>query len=375
MSGFSLRDQLFNASTVDGLAARFSAVLDTFERDRFVERVLEPFPDLQLKARIDHMATVLRDHLPPSYADAVGVIVAALPPPLDPSLEDDDFGDFILAPLSRFVALYGCTSEHFDQSVTALRAITMRFSAEDAIRAFINAFPDRTYAVLDRWSRDDNYHVRRLVSEGTRPRLPWSGRLAVDATWPLALLDRLHADPTRYVTRSVANHINDISKSDPALAVRRIEAWQTERRQRPDEMAFIARHALRGLVKAGDSAALRLLGYGDAPALERVRAICETPEVRIGERLQFGLTLAAEAPQSLLVDYRVHFARPDDRRSAKVYRLGVVTLEPGTDVRLRKRHLLRQMTTRRLYSGTHRVDIVANGTVISTFDFELVGAD
>ncbi len=369
---FSLRDHLFNPDTVGQLAAWISAAHRPFDAEQFVSAVIDPFPELSLKERIAHIAQVLHSHLPDRYEEALAIIVGALPPELDPALSDDDFGDYIIAPLSHFVATYGCEEQYRDISLDALRAITKRFSAEDAIRFFINAFPDETFTFLMQCAEDDNYHVRRLASEGSRPKLPWSSKLAVDHTWPLPILDKLYSDSTRYVTRSVANHVNDLNKIDADLAVSTLKQWQGEGGQETGEMAFLTRHGLRTLVKQGSKPALTLLGYGEAPKVEIINLVCTTPEVTLGEALHFSFDLVGGKNQALLIDYRMHFARPDDRPSAKVFKLKQLEITKGERITITKRHPMRVMTTRRLYRGEHRVAIQINGTVVAEFAFTLV---
>ena len=183
-SGFSLKDELFNPAKVKGLATELAAAVPGFTAEQFVAEVCEPFPQLELKERIAHIADVLERHLDSDFATACQHIVAALPPPLDPTNTDNDFGDFIYAPYGEFVARHGTTSAHYQVALETLRELTMRFSMEYAIRAFINSMPEKTFDVLTQWAHDPNYHVRRLVSEGTRPLLPWSARLTPDLKRP-----------------------------------------------------------------------------------------------------------------------------------------------------------------------------------------------
>lgn len=236
---FSLKDQLFNRERIEFLADRFSASQPDFDRARFVADAIKGLSALELKQRIVHLAACLERVLAVDFRQAAGQIVAALPPPLDPTKTDDDFGDFIFAPLGEFVVRNGLTKQHLKLSLRTLREITMRFSMEDAIRSFINNWPDEVFCTLEKWSTDSNYHVRRLVSEGTRPRLPWSGRLTTNFDRALPLLDQLHADPTRYVTRSVANHLNDIAKIDPPTVLRTIKRWRQQMMQRPAELEWM----------------------------------------------------------------------------------------------------------------------------------------
>ncbi len=265
---FSLKDHLFNRGSVTTLAEQVRTASDVFDADAFVAMVMDGLPERELKQRIDWISHCLRQHLPHDYRDAVRVILAALPPRLDENLTDNDFGDFIHAPYAHFVAEYGCTPEDLEFSLEALREITMRFSAEFAIRDFINAFPETTLATIASWAADPNYHVRRLCSEGTRPTLPWARRLVIPVEATIPVLDRLYADPTRYVTRSVANHLNDISKVDPDLTLATLQRWQSTGEQDPAEMRFMLRHATRTLIKKGHPE--RHGPVGDEPGPEGV---------------------------------------------------------------------------------------------------------
>ena len=199
------------------------------------------------------------------------------------------------------------------------------------IRPFLNRWPDKTLDRMRGWVEDENYHVRRLVSEGTRPRLPWGRNIALDPLVPLEFLDRLHNDPTRYVTRSVANHLNDLTRRHPDAVIQRLTGWRAQGRQATGEMHWITRHALRTAVKRGEPEALALLGY-HAPDGLRVDLGLETPRVAIGGRLEFHVQVTAPRDMAVLVDYRVHFARPNGKPAFKVFKLGKARLAAGVPV-------------------------------------------
>jgi 3-methyladenine DNA glycosylase AlkC len=254
-----LKDQLFTREKVELIASEIQRVHSAFRADQFVTAVVVRFPELELMARIDWIATCLEGHLPPGFRRAVGVLVRSLPAPVDPTLSDGDFGDFIYAPYATYVARRGCNAEDLEFSLAALREITTRFSAEFAIRPFLDLFPGQVLATLQVWTKDEHYHVRRLCSEGTRPRLPWARRLMLPNDVGIPILDQLFADPTRYVTRSVANHVNDISKKDPHLALHTLQRWRSSGQQQAGEMGYLIRHAARTLVRAGHPRALDLV--------------------------------------------------------------------------------------------------------------------
>ncbi len=367
---FSLKDQLFNAEKVAYLAGLFGAADARFDAAGFERDVMAEMLPLELKARMLLIARVLGAYLPADFEDAVGVIERALPPELDLSKTDDDFGDFIFGPLGEYVAAHGM--EHFDVSMRVMKAITKRFSTEFAIRPFLNAEPERVLAVLGHWAQDENYHVRRLVSEGTRPKLPWGMKIGLAVTDALPLLDVLYSDPTRYVTRSVANHLNDIAKTDAGLVVDTLERWQKEGRQAPKEMNWMIRHALRTLIKAGDPRAMALLGYVPDPAIEVGEIVLGSEHVLFGDVLPFDVEVRASGAAKLLVDYIVGFVKADGSRKGKVFKLKQVELAAGERVVVSKRHRFKaDATTFRLYPGRTTIAVQINGVVRAEAAFDL----
>ena len=358
-----LKDLLFNKAKVEQIATELHRVYLPFHAETFVRDVIKKFPELELKARIAWIDECLARHLPSNYRQALHIILKSLPEPNDPHLSDDDFGDFIYAAYADFIARNGCVKQHLPASLNALREITMRFSAEDAIRSFINDFPDETLQALSTWSTDRHYHVRRLCSEGTRPTLPWSKRLTIPVSAPLPILDNLFTDPTRFVTRSVANHINDLSKIDPDLAIATLARWKQSGKQTPKEIGFIIRHALRTLIKEGHPKALRLLGVSPNPNV-RVSDISVPTRVKMNRALEFSFTLWAGQSTTIIADYVITFQnRAGQLSGRKVFKLKTIRLPKAGRLTLTKRHLLREhMTTRKVFRGRHELEIQINGT-------------
>lgn len=371
-TSFSLKDQLFNPEKVDYLASLLKQAHPDFQASEFRRVVLDKFPELELKQRIEWISCCLGNHLPGDYSEALRTILKALPPELSPDAGDDDYGDFIFAPLSHFVAANGCTEQHLEESLAGLKAITKRFTVEDAIRYFLNAFPDRTFQFLRECALDSHYHVRRLASEGSRPSLPWSQKLSTEPSRALPLLDLLYSDKTRYVTRSVANHLNDISKINPELVLETLQRWQEREDQSAQEMEFITRHGLRTLVKQPHPQALALLGFHRAPKVKLIALSSSTPTVKLGTAFEFHLVLQSEQDQKLLLDYVMEFpsaAGKSPRR--KVFKLRNSQLKAGERLELHKKHPMKLMTTRALYEGVHRVELRLNGVPQGSIEFVL----
>ncbi|MFK7752493.1 MAG: hypothetical protein AB8B51_08075 [Sedimentitalea sp.] len=364
--GYSLKDQLFNTKKVGYLAGLFEGI----DQPAFEGAVMARLLDLELKERITWIAQCLGEALPGNLPQIAPALLTALPPPLDPGKQDDDFGDFIFAPLGELVAARGL--DHPELALNLLGEITQRFSMEWAIRPFLNHCPELVLARLAEWVHHDSYHVRRLVSEGTRPRLPWGMGVALDLSDPLALLDQLHRDSTRYVTRSVANHLNDITKKDPDLVMDRLEHWAVLDQQSPNELAWMRSHSLRGLVKAGHPRALAMLGYRADADLACDVTIKPAP-VHIDGALDFKCRISAPESTPVLVDYVIHFAGDNGHVRRKVFKLkqGVVTGKAPLE--MTKVHKLKgNASTFRLVPGAHQLDVQVNGTIRATAAFTLL---
>jgi len=360
-------------NVVRSLARDLRRAHATFSERAFVRESSEGLDELELTARGWRIADALRRHLPAPFSEAAAIVRAALGPELD---RTDAFGMAIFRylPYVFFVQKYGLDA--VEPALELQYELTKRFSAESSIRAFLVRYPDRTLRQLQRWTKDPNVHVRRLVSEGTRPRLPWAPRLRAFQADPapvLGLLERLRDDPERYVQRSVANNLNDISKDHPDLAIATCARWL----ERPTSgRRWIVSHALRSLVKQGHRGALALLGAGHTPEVKIERVRLTPRRARLGDTLKFELRLASTgaAAQSLVVDYRVHFVKSDRKTSPKVFKLKKLELAPHASVELRGRVSLAPMTTRRHYPGRHALDLVVNGVVHPLVTFSVAGA-
>ena len=359
---FSLKDHLFNREKVEKIAREISGVYPGFKSEDFSKKVLVKFPELELMQRVYWIRTCLREYLPWDYKDAVNILLMSLPPPCDPALSDDDFGSFIYSPYSYFVAEWGCVNEYVSFSLDALHQLTTRFSVEGPIRFFLNNFPEETMRSMSRWVDDDHYHIRRLVSEGTRPKLPWAKAITLQIEEPIPFLEILHTDRTRFVTRSVANHLNDISKQNADLVIKTLKRWHKAGKQDNKELDFITRHSLRSLVKNGHQDALELLGFS-ARAFKVENLVIKTSRVKVGEAVEFSFEIVsiANRAQALMIDYILHFQKNNGEFASKTYKIAKKTIAPKEVITIEKKHPLRVMTTRKLYPGTHKVELQING--------------
>lgn len=368
---FSMKDRLFNAETLGQLGREYEAGLPDLDGQSFSQKALSGVAERSLMECLDWFADCIEPHLADDFLEMADQIRAMMPPPLDPALKDDDFGQFIHAVPGVLAVRYGL-EDHREVALDLLHAATQRFSMEFYIRPFLNRWPDETLARLERWATDENYHVRRLVSEGTRPNLPWARGVDLTLAQTLPLLDLLHADDARFVTRSVANHLNDVTKKDPEAVLDRLVAWQGLERQTKKELDWMTRHALRTLVKDGHPAALLQLGYrGDIGVKANIEIAKNV--LKIGETLSFECELVVDEDLPVLVDYRLRFARPGRKSGEKVFKLKQANAKSGKAIRLTKDHKLKgDATTFRLYPGPHEITLQVNGVDRATSTFELI---
>jgi 3-methyladenine DNA glycosylase AlkC len=369
---FSLKDHLFNAETIAQLAGEF-ATLPGFDAEAFAAEVLDGFADRELLQRLEWIADCLEPRLARDFPAMADQLEAAMPARLDPTLKDDDFGQFIHAVPGILAVRHGLEA-HRKRALDLLEEATQRFSMEFYIRPFLNRWPEETLARLARWTSHGNYHVRRLVSEGTRPRLPWAKNITIDPMAPLPMLESLHADPARFVTRSVCNHMNDLSRVDAGRVMDVMEGWRAQGQQDARELRWMMGHALRTLIKQGDARAMAMLGYA-AEAEVQVEHVTMTPTApKIGDKVVVEIALSAKVETPVLVDYAIGFLRPSGKVSDKVFKVkqGVVT--PGKPLILRKTQTFKgDATTYALVPGAHVLSVMVNGVVRETLEFNLRG--
>ncbi|HEY0817806.1 MAG TPA: DNA alkylation repair protein [Rhizobacter sp.] len=350
-----------------------------FDARRFRSLALSGLEMLEMKARAQHLCSALEKTLPADFDSAAAVMegaLASMDPIDDATLDsptgarDDGLAGWAVWPLTEYVARRGQADP--PRALQALHAMTQRFTAEWAIRPFILAEPALSFDTLGRWSTDASAHVRRLVSEGSRPRLPWGmvlKPLVDDPSPTLPLLRTLMDDASPYVRRSVANHLNDIAKDHPYL----IESWLQEHlpSATPQRLALL-RHASRTLVKKGHAGVLKAFGVGDAFRGSATLAL-SARRVRVGDSLQLTLVLQSTArkPQRLAIDYAVHHVKASGATSPKVFKGWGIELAAGEERALRKQHSLKPITTRTYYAGTHRLEVLVNGTSVAEASFDL----
>ncbi len=351
----------FNAQRFREIAAELGELYARFDQKRFMGLALPDLDSLTLLQRLRRMTECFRETLPADYRQALRILEK-----LAPRIQHG----FVTLVLPDFVACYGL--EDFDASMQALKFFTTFGSSEFAIRHFLRRDLRRTLAVMEKWSRDKNEHTRRLASEGSRPRLPWSFRLdalIADPTPVVPILENLKADPSLYVRKSVANHLNDISKDHPAWVMDRLQSWPLDEAH----TRWIAKRALRTLIKAGNRRALHLMGAGGLPEVRASNFEVAPRKVILGGRVTLSVEIESTAaqPQRLVIDYVVHYVKKSGGTSAKVFKWKEVVLGAGATISLSRSQSIRNFTTRVHYPGRHRVELIVNGERLAESSFLL----
>lgn len=353
-----LKETLTSRAHFKQCARDMKQAYSSLDEDAFFRFMVRDLDQLELKQRITRAVEACGQFLPSDFPQALNILYRFA--------ENKDIQFFYLF-LSEFVATYGL--DDYDRSIQALHDFTPLFSSEFAIRPFIQRHPQKTLKHMLRWTSSTNVHVRRLASEGSRPRLPWGMQLkAVIAdptlTWPI--LDALKADPEKYVQKSVANHINDISKDHPDWVVRQFDP----RVRIPPSTAWIIKHGLRTLIKKGDKGALALFG-ADAKPEVKVSCLKWTKRVCLGERFLFSFRCASttKTTQHLIVDFKIIFRGKQGQPREKIFKLKQISLAAGECVDLKQGYDFKNLSTRKHYPGQHGFEILMNGEVMVSKNF------
>ena len=357
----ALKD-LFNRENIGALATDISSVSQLFQEADFINTIFDQdWEERSLKEREQHLTRTLGAFLSNSYPEALQVLRQVGP----------RHEGFIATALSGFVSEYGLDAEFFDLSVTALKEFTKSCTSEFAVRPFIENYEEKMLALMLEWASDECEHVRRLASEGCRPALPWGKALVKykqDPTPILPILERLKDDNSKYVQKSVANNLNDISKTHPDLILELANKWLGT----SNNTDWIVKHALRTLLKSGHVEALKLFGYEDARSVTVTPVTVSKNRLTIGDCLTFSFEIQSDVDTLARLEYAVDFVKANGKTSRKVFKISETKLMAGKEKSYEKRHGFKDLTTRKHYPGIHTITVLVNGIPRESESFELL---
>lgn len=363
-------------AVIDITADILQRVEPTYDRKRFADLAADGLSSLELKERVLQFAHALDATLPVDFSAAAEILIKSLHPSEDTDRDNIEFGPegvcgFAGWPLTEWVAIRAHDHATPDAALGVLKEMTKRFSAEFAVRPFLDKHTEASLKIFQEWTQDENRHVRRLASEGARPRLPWGIRLQKFIEKPnliLPILEALKDDPEEYVRRSVANNLNDIAKDHPDMVADIAVDWlenATRDRQR------LVKHACRTLIKQGHGRALEAFGYFPVEPSSAALNIL-TPTVNYGNALEFEFSLdGLPKGTGLMIDYAIHFVKANGTRTAKVFKWKDLK-SAGDSLTATRQHAIKPITTRVYYPGEHMIEVMVNGRSVAQAEFTLI---
>lgn len=356
-----LKDLFFTTSFVSRLGHAIQRVQPEFDKEQFTGLVQDgTLETRELKGRMRHITRCLHETLPKDYSEALEALIKVAP----------SFPSFDGMVFSDYVGCYGL--DDWELSLPALAFFTKYISAEYAIRPFLAQDPERAMEYLTAWAEDENHDVRRLASEGCRPRLPWGMGLPAFKEDPSPIppiLEKLKDDESEFVRRSVANNLNDISKDHPELVLDICERWYGHNKNTD----WIVKRACRGMLKAGNKRALLLFGFADLAHISVKNLRLDRETLSIGEELRFTFELSVDAREACKarLEFAIDYAKPKGRSSRKVFQIKEASFEPGAHTVSKKRSFADQ-SSRKHHAGEHQISIIVNGAEVAKASFELM---
>jgi 3-methyladenine DNA glycosylase AlkC len=361
---------------IKDMAGHFHKHCPELDQAGFIKDANKDFDSLELKQRSNRITEVMIKYLPSDFEESGRIILLSLGKNLDDDLasgkaDSSGIAGWAIMPLEHYVAQQG--HDHFDLSMNLFKEMTKRGTAEFGIRYFLEKWPVEALAIMKEWTADENVHVRRLASEGSRPKLPWGIHLPVfikDPAPVVELLTQLKDDDKEYVRRSVANNLNDIAKDHPDLVASIAKQWMVDASK---DRKRLIKHACRTLLKNGHPDALEVLGF-TAPVIKEASIEVLTPEVVLGESLEFSLALHSDAghEQAVMVDFIIHHQKANGTTTPKVFKWKTAVLPADKPLMISKRHGIKKITTRVYYPGLHGLEVIVNGVSVGRKDFHLM---
>lgn len=367
---------LLNQDVIEGMASHFKKYASNFDEKSFISDATQDLELLGLKERTDRITDTMIKYFPTDFKKAAKIMLSSLGSPLGDNISSGvvnskGISGWAVTPMAHYIGLKG--HENFDLSMTLFKEMTKCASSEFGIRFFILEQPEKTLSVLKNWALDSDQHVRRLVSEGSRSRLPWAMRLPMfieDPSPVIEILEILKDDESEYVRRSVANNLNDIAKDHPDIVAGIAEKWMVNA---SDERRRLIRHACRTLIKNGHKKTLIVLGY-KPPSIREANIEILTPVVIFGEALEFSISIASSSShdQPLMIDYIIHHQKANGKTLPKVFKCRITNLLKNKTLKITKKHPIKKITTRVYYAGLHSLEVMVNGVSVGKSDFQLM---
>jgi len=356
---------MYNHETLSKFALDIQSVYKSLQVDDFINSVMdETWDDLELKDRGRKICITLGEYLPKDCKEAIKILDAAI------IAHGEEWGGFFPIVLSDFVEVFGQDETNWDISMAALQLYTQYCSSEFAVRPFIINHEERMMAQMYAWAKHENEHIRRLASEGCRPALPWGQALPKykkDPTPVLIILEQLKTDPSPYVRKSVANNLNDISKTHPDLVAKLAKDWYGKN----SDTDWVVKHGCRTLLKKGNRDVLAIFGFDDADAIEVSDFALEKSSTSIGSDIIFSFAVGVKKDTKLRLEYGIDYMKSNAKTNRKIFQISESAVEKDLNKNYTRKHSFADVSTRKHYPGTHSVTLIVNGAERGTLNFEV----
>lgn len=355
---------IYSKAFIDEFTGLLKQVYPALDTNRFTKLIFnKTWPEKELKQRMRHIAEVLRTVLPENFVEASAIIIRCVE-----KLQTEEEGmNFPYMFFGDFIELYGIDDP--ENAIIAMEKITQFSSAEFAIRPFLIKYPERMQKQMYAWAAHPHPMVRRLASEGFRPRLPWAMAvpyLKKDPAVILPVLEMLKQDESENVRRSVANNLNDIAKDHPDLVLKLVTQWHGKSK----ETDWVIRHGSRTLLKRGHTGALAHFGLAEAKGVSVEELKTDKKKIKIGDSLSFSFSLKVKNETKLRIEYGIDFVKANGKTSRKIFKLSEGIFENGVHTLSRKQSF-KDLTTRKHYSGKHAIAVIVNGKEKAAVEFTL----
>jgi 3-methyladenine DNA glycosylase AlkC len=355
---------IYNQKFFESLCEALKKSYPKFNQRKFLALIFdEKWQEKALKQRMRHISICLDKTLTKSYPENILILKQAAK-----LIKKDKMSSLSLVIFADFVEVFGL--DDFDTSISALEFFTQFGSGEFAIRHFLVKYEKETLRQMLLWAKSDNYHIRRLASEGCRPRLPWGIALIKYKQNPqpiLEILEILKDDEEEYVRRSVANNLNDICKDNPQIALSLVEKWLKNANA---NLVKISKHGLRTLLKQGNQKALELFGIDSSHKGTIELFDLQKNLVKVGQDLEFSFQLTNPQKNNIRLEYAIYFLMKNGKFSKKIFQIASKQLEKGKFF-FKKKHSFREISTRQYYLGEHKIAIILNGLEVLERKFEV----
>ena len=370
---------MYNEQFLERFSKDLKLVIHDFDSRGFVSQIMDyEWENRELKQRCRHITTVLKKFLPADYKEAIAKILELLDyvestQPDFSVIDDTKFGLTLEygSILDNYVEQYGL--DDYETSVKAIEKITQFSSCEFSVHPFIIKYPDEMMKQMLVWSKHEHWGVRRLASEGCRPRLPWAMALPdlkKDPAPIIPILENLKNDPSRFVRLSVANNLNDIAKDNPETVIELAKRWQGE----SEEVDWIIKHGCRTLLKQGNLEIMELFGFGRIKNIRIENLQISTPEVKVGDSLEFRFNLlnSNDKKTKIRLEYGIYYQKANGTLTKKVHKISEKEYAANSTTQITRKHSFRVVTTRKFHLGLHQVAVIINGNEFEKYTFDLI---